>query len=228
MSHVRESPTVPAGKPERRSCAGLFLEREIWDAGFVLVAGVDEVGRGAWAGPLVAAAVVLPNDECVLGRLVGRVDDSKRLAPHVRELLLPEVMSVALGVGIGWVAADELDELGLGAANRLAMARAVVDLPLDPSYLLLDYLRLPASNCPQRAIPHGDGASLSIAAASIVAKVTRDRWMAGQDGLYRGYGFASHKGYGTAQHRRALAAHGPSPLHRCSFEPVARWLAAHR
>jgi ribonuclease HII len=219
---VRRLPPAAVERLMPARSAGLALEREFWDAGYPLLAGVDEAGRGAWAGPLVAAAVVFPSEDVALSPLLGRVDDSKRMAPAIREALLPEIQALALGIGIGWVGADELDEVGLGAANRLAMMRAVAGLPLQPSYLLIDYLTLPAISCHQRGIPHGDALSLSIAAASVVAKVTRDRWMVSQDASYSGYGFARHKGYGTGLHREALARLGPCLLHRRSFEPVKR------
>jgi ribonuclease HII len=189
------------------------------------VAGVDEVGRGAWAGPLVAAAVVLPPlfspslAEELLVRLTG-VRDSKTCLPDERASLAVTIREVANGIGVGIVAPDELDRYGLTVGNRLAMRRAVEALPWMPGYLLLDWVRLPELRIPQRAFARGDATSLSIAAASIIAKVERDALMATMDITHPGYDFARHKGYGTAVHRAALRLHGPSPIHRYRFAPV--------
>lgn len=198
------------------------METELWQAGYRLVAGADEAGRGAWAGPVVAAAVILPPDQVRLAPLLGSVDDSKLLAPRVRERLFAAIHVCALAVGVGSASAAEIDTLGIAPANRLALRRAVEGLALRPDFLLLDFLTLPDLPLPQRGVPHGDAISLTIAAASIIAKVTRDHWMAGQDDLYPDYGFARHKGYGTAMHQAALDQRGPCPLHRRSFAPVAK------
>ncbi|MDQ1300912.1 MAG: ribonuclease [Chloroflexota bacterium] len=186
------------------------------------MAGADEAGRGAWAGPVVAAAVILPPDQARLAPLSGSVDDSKLLAPRVRERLFAAIRVCALAVGVGSASAAEIDTLGIAPANRLALRRAVEALVRRPDFLLLDFLTLPDLPLPQRGVPHGDAISLTIAAASIIAKVTRDHWMAGQDDLYPDYGFARHKGYGTAMHQVALDQRGPCPLHRRSFAPVAK------
>lgn len=204
---------------------GLAHEWALAGRGFRAVAGVDEAGRGAWAGPLVAAAVVLPaptgpDDADLLAALLG-VRDSKTLSPARRERLAPQIVAAARGVGVGCVESDELDRIGLGAANRLAWARAVAALPLAADYLLLDAFPLPGVALPQTPIVRGESHSLSIAAASIVAKVCRDRLLRDLDARFPRYGFASHKGYGTAAHDRALGAHGPCPAHRRSFAPVA-------
>lgn len=189
------------------------------------IAGVDEVGRGAWAGPLVAAAVVLPPvfspplAEELLLRLAN-VRDSKRCTPAERAPLAGAIRAVASGVGVGVVPPDELDRYGLTVGNRLAMRRAVEALPWMPGYLLLDWVRLPELRVPQRAFARGDATSLSIAAASIIAKVERDMMMAALDAIHPGYDFARHKGYGTPTHRAALRVHGPSPVHRYRFAPV--------
>lgn len=204
----------------RSNYAGLDYERPLWAAGYRAIAGVDEAGRGAWAGPVVAAAVILPPDPDVLAPLVGRVDDSKRLTPSARERALPLIEAGALAVGVGWTPAEEIDRHGIAAATRAAMLAALAGLAVPPDYVLVDYLALPDLACPQHGIPHGDALSLSIAAASIVAKVARDRWMVDRDGEYPGYGFAAHKGYGVAAHATALARLGPCPLHRLSFRPV--------
>ena len=197
------------------------METELWQAGYRLVAGADEVGRGAWAGPVVAAAVILPPDPIRLAPLLGSVDDSKKLTPRVRERLFSTIQAGALAVGVGRASAAEIDALGIAPANRLALRRAVEALAVRPDFLLLDFLTLPDLPLAQRGVPHGDACSLTIAAASIIAKVTRDAWMGKQDALYPGYGFARHKGYGTAAHQAALDQIGPCPLHRRSFAPVA-------
>ncbi|MCX7671597.1 MAG: ribonuclease HII, partial [Anaerolineae bacterium] len=168
----------------------------------------------------VAAAVILPADREALAPLLGAVDDSKKLKPAVREQLFAAIYRCAVAVGVGSASAQEIDALGIGAANRLALGRAVAALAVSPDYLLLDYLTLPDLLLPQRGVPHGDALSLSIAAASIIAKVTRDRWMIAEDRTHPGYGFARHKGYGTAMHKAALAQRGLCPLHRRSYAPI--------
>ena len=201
--------------------ASLAFETELWSAGYRHVAGADEVGRGAWAGPVVAAAVILPADVRALAPLLGAVDDSKKLTPQARERLFDVIHTHAEAIGVGSASAEEIDAVGIDQANRLALARAIGHLSVQPDFVLLNFFTLPQLNLPQRGIPHGDALSLTIAAASIIAKVTRDRWMAQQDDSHPGYGFARHKGYGTAMHRAALAALGPCVLHRRSFAPVA-------
>ncbi|MEJ5200494.1 MAG: ribonuclease HII [Anaerolineae bacterium] len=188
--------------------------------GFVRIAGTDEAGRGAWAGPLVAAAVILPADRSALAPLLGAVDDSKKLTAAERERLFDLIHACAVAIGVGSVAAPEIDALGIAVANRLALRRAVEALAIAPDYLLLDYLTVPELPLPQRGVPHGDALSLSVASASIIAKVTRDRLMIVEDRAHPGYGFARHKGYGTAMHKDALARLGPCPLHRRSYAPI--------
>jgi ribonuclease HII len=212
--HITRAP-----KSTIRSTAGLALESELWAAGYRAIAGVDEVGRGPWAGPVVAAAVILPSDPDTLAPLLGQVDDSKRLTPCQRERLFSAIQQLALAVGLGRVEAGEIDCIGIAAATRQAMTQALA--ALAPDFVLLDFLTLPEFPLPQHGVPHGDALSLSIAAASIIAKVTRDRWMVEQEAIYPGYGFARHKGYGTAEHRAALVRLGPCALHRTSFAPVA-------
>jgi ribonuclease HII len=189
--------------------------------GYGLVAGLDEVGRGSWAGPVVATAVLLPLER--LRRepdLLGGVDDSKRLSPRKREVLAGRIYEVALGVGVGAVPPALVDSMGIVAATCLAMRQAIGRLPLGPHFLLVDgRLRLDVG-LPQRALVRGDARCLSIAAASIVAKVHRDHLMAGCAEHFPAYGFERNKGYGTPEHRRALACCGPCPLHRRSFAPV--------
>jgi len=208
--------------------AGLAFEQELWAGGYRAVAGVDEVGRGAWAGPVVAAAVVLPPDISRLAPLLGRVDDSKRLTPTARAELYEPILACALAAGVGRVEAVDIDRIGIAPATREAMRRALAALAVPPDYILLDYLTLPDMTCPQRGVPHGDALCLAIAAASVIAKVTRDRWMTEQDAVYPGYDFAQHKGYGTAGHRGAIARLGPCALHRMSFAPLSERVESSR
>ncbi len=202
----------------------LTQESAFWSQGCARVAGIDEAGRGPWAGPVVAAAVVLPPTPEVALRLAG-VRDSKQLSPQQRERLFPLIQAVALTWGVGIVSAEEIDALGILPATRLAMQQALAALTTPPQALLVDAVRLPEIPLPQRPLIHGDSLCLSIAAASIVAKVTRDRLMIQMDALYPGYGFARHKGYGTRIHAQALASLGVCALHRHSFAPVRRIIA---
>ncbi|MFN2273189.1 MAG: ribonuclease HII [Anaerolineae bacterium] len=198
----------------------LSEERALFAAGYHHIAGIDEAGRGAWAGPVCAAAVVLPLDRPNLAGVLGGVRDSKLLSPARREALLPIIEEVAVAVGVGWADPAEIDELGIAPATRQAMLRTLSDLNGQVSALLIDYVRLPESALHQRAFPKADTRCLSVAAASIVAKVTRDRLMVKLDEDLPGYGFAQHKGYGTHQHRQAIARLGPSPAHRMSWQPL--------
>jgi len=199
----------------------LEFEARLWATGYRRVAGLDEAGRGAWAGPVVAAAVVLsPDDPELLQHLQG-VRDSKQMTPARREALLEVVLEKALACGVGAVASGRIDALGIVPATRQAMALALQNLSLQADALLVDYLVLPEVPLPQHSLAKGDVWVLSIAAASIVAKVTRDRMMVALEDRFPGYGFARHKGYGTAQHQAALARLGPSAVHRLSFGPVA-------
>lgn len=189
-------------------------------AGYARVAGLDEAGRGAWAGPVCAAAVVLPLERPDLRQVLNGVRDSKQLSPARREQLLAGILAVAEAVGVGWATPVEVDQVGIVKATRLAMARAVASLNGWVDALLVDYLTLSELDLPQRALAKADACCLSVAAASIVAKVERDRLMVALDRDFPGYGFAQHKGYGTSQHREALARLGPSPLHRTSWRAV--------
>jgi ribonuclease HII len=200
----------------------LFEEKRLWRQGYTLVAGLDEVGRGCWAGPVVAAAVVLPVKRLRAepGLLTG-VDDSKRLTPRQRERAAGRVYDVAVAVGIGVASPALVDALGIVGATLLAMRQALGRLSSTPHYLLVDGLLRLDLSLPQLALVHGDARSLSIAAASVVAKVHRDALMAAWAAHYPDYGFERHKGYGTRQHRLALQRLGPCPLHRRSFAPVA-------
>jgi ribonuclease HII len=195
-------------------------ELALLSAGHVRVAGLDEAGRGAWAGPVCAAAVVLPLDRPDLAALLDGVRDSKQLSAGRREELLPIIEDVAEAVGVGWASPAEIDAMGIAPATRQAMACAVSGLDGNVSALLIDYVRLPEISLPQRVLPKADVYCLSVAAASIVAKVTRDRLMVALAQDYPGYGFARHKGYGTRRHREALARLGPSSVHRMSWRPL--------
>jgi len=202
----------------------LSEEYALQAVGYDRVAGLDEAGRGAWAGPVCAAAVVLPLRDCHLRQLLEGVRDSKLLTASRREALLPVIQEVALAVGVGWGEVEEIDRWGIVPATRLAMGRAVEDLDSHVDALLVDYVRLPAISLPQQSLPKADCHCLSVATASIVAKVERDRLMVGLDREYPGYGLARHKGYGTAEHREALADLGPSAIHRVSWRPMRETL----
>lgn len=191
------------------------FEQEARRCGYRRIAGIDEAGRGPLAGPVVAAAVILP----VHVRLVG-VDDSKQLSEAERERLYPAILEKAAGVGIGVAEAGEIDALNILEATRLAMRRAIENVAPSPDYLLTDAVILPEVRIPLRPIIKGDALSLSIAAASIIAKVTRDRLMATYHERFPQYNFRSHKGYGTAEHLQMLAQFGPCPIHRRTFAPV--------
>jgi ribonuclease HII len=199
----------------------LHKEMTLREQGFRFIAGLDEAGRGAWAGPVVAAAVLLPLDRPDLAAVLAGLDDSKKLRPNQREQFFELIHAVALAVGVGLVPAALVDELNVLEATRLAMQQALSELKMPPDYLLLDHVRLPAVALPQDAFPKADRLSLTVAAASVVAKVTRDRLMVQYNGEYPGYAFDRHKGYGTAAHQVALAELGPCRLHRMSYKPVA-------
>lgn len=198
----------------------LSVERALLADGHAHIAGVDEAGRGAWAGPVCAAAMLLPLHRHDLPDRLAGVRDSKLLAPARREALLPLILSVAEAAGVGWATPAEIDTLGIVPATRLAMVRAIRQLDGQVDALLIDYVRLPELTLPQRAIPKADVHCLSVAAASILAKVERDRLMETLDYHFPSYGFARHKGYGTRRHRQALARHGPCRIHRRSWRPV--------
>jgi len=199
---------------KRRMEQLLRFEREAMENGFTRIAGVDEAGRGPSAGPLVAAAVILQ------GPAPEGVNDSKQLTAAQRDELYDAIITGGHLIGIGCIDAETIDRHGLQSANYAAMMQAVAQLAPAPDFLLVDGFCIQGCALPQRRIIKGDALSASIAAASIVAKVTRDRIMTQMDALYPGYGFASHKGYGTQEHHRALAALGPCPIHRRSFATV--------
>lgn len=193
----------------------LHFERQARARGFRAVAGIDEAGRGPLAGPVVAAAVILPDNFELPG-----LTDSKQLTEKARERLYPLIRSQALAVGIGVARVDEIDRINILQATLLGMRRAVGRLGLTPDFLLIDgNVPLPIG-LPQQTLIKGDSRSLSVAAASVVAKVVRDRIMSSLDRLHPGYGLAGHKGYGSAAHRAAIAALGPSPCHRRTFGGV--------
>jgi ribonuclease HII len=183
--------------------------------GIELLGGVDEAGRGALAGPVVAACVVLGP-----GTSLPEVNDSKVLTPEKREALAPLILERAAAWGVGWASAAEVDQINILQATLLAARRAITKLALQPEHLLTDFLKLPAPPCPIEPLVDGDARSLAIAAASVLAKVARDRVMTVLHDEYPPYAFAAHKGYGTAAHWAALEAHGPSTIHRLSYRGV--------
>src|SRR5262245_17216622 len=203
-------------KKERiRLDAMLHFERLLWKAGIQHIAGVDEVGMGPLAGPVVAAAVVFPP-----GTEIEGVDDSKALDEETRVQLDQEIREKACAFAIGLVDVDEIDRLNIYHAGIRAMQIAVQGLPVAPQHILVDSRSIPGLNQPQNSFDKGDGINFSIASASIVAKVYRDRLMVELDSKYPGYGFASHKGYATPDHQRAIRDLGPCPIHRRSFDYI--------
>lgn len=190
------------------------LEDSLYQKGYQLIAGIDEVGRGPLAGPVVCAAVILDPNRTILG-----LNDSKQLSLKKRQDLYERIMEEARGVGIAQASPEEIDQVNIYQATRLAMKRALDQLPISPDYLLVDDMTLD-TNLPQASIVKGDAKSNSIAAASIVAKVTRDTLMADYNDLYPGYGFHKNVGYGTAEHLEGLQAEGLTPIHRKSFQPI--------
>jgi ribonuclease HII len=208
----------------RRSAARAVLEREarmrkherdLWDSGLEHVAGVDESGRGPLAGPVVAAAVILPRDLAIVG-----IDDCKKLTPERREKLYDLIVRDAVAVGVGQSSEKLIDEINIARATFAAMRNAIGELPTTPEHVLVDGPAIPDLKTPQTPITNGDGRSTAIAAASIIAKVTRDRILIELDARYPGYGFAQHKGYGTSDHLSALMRLGPCEIHRRSFRVV--------
>lgn len=193
----------------------LSFEKTAYRNGFTCVAGIDEAGRGPLAGPVMAAAVILPAGLSIIG-----VDDSKKLTPDRREKLFDIIMAQAVTVGVGIMGPGEIDRVNILQATRRAMLAAVQQLSPQPDCLLIDGISTIESAIPQKTIKKGDSLSLSIAAASIIAKVTRDRLMVEMDATYPGYGFAGHKGYGSTSHLEAIRRLGPSPIHRLTFGGV--------
>lgn len=193
-------------------------EVALFKEGYSLVAGLDEVGRGPLAGPVVAGVAIFPpgsNEFSLTG-----LRDSKLMTDIERERMIPRLQRHALALEVGISTAEEIDDIGIVPATGQAMRRALFSLPLMPQFLLLDAFPLPGIDLPQKPIVHGDTTCLSIAAASVVAKVTRDAIMREQDSVYCGYGFARNKGYGTAEHLVNLGRKGPCDIHRYSFSPI--------
>ena len=199
---------------DKRLESMLRYEKEIYAQGFQVIAGIDEVGRGPLAGPVVAAAVILPK-----GCKIKHLNDSKKIPKSKHNTIYHEVMEQAVAVGIGIKDAKIIDQVNIYEATKLAMLEALGKLNPAPQHLLIDAMKLDTP-IPQQSIIKGDANSLSIAAASIVAKVTRDRLMADYDQTYTGYGFAKNAGYGTAEHLTGLERLGITPIHRKSFEPI--------
>lgn len=193
----------------------LYFESELWQDGCLSVAGIDEAGRGPLAGPVVAAAVIFPAGH----KYIAGINDSKKLTSITREEMIAIIQEVASAIGIGIVHHQEIDEINILQATFKAMREAIAVLQIRPDFLLIDGNKKPGINVPQRCIVKGDSLSMSIAAASIVAKVTRDRMMLDYDRVYPQYGFARHKGYATARHIEAIRRFGLCPIHRRSFKP---------
>jgi len=195
------------------------LESDLWDSGLLYVVGLDEAGRGALAGPVAVGAVILPHgNQALLSQTLGGVRDSKQLTPHAREALAPRIRETALAWSVGFADADEIDAQGIVRATRLAAIRALHQFSITPQYLLTDFrLELPQLEISQTSIVKGDAHCLSIACASILAKVERDALMRELDLRHPGYGLGKHKGYGTQAHRSALRRLGLTSIHRRSF-----------
>lgn len=196
-----------------------LFEHQAKSRGYKLVAGIDEAGRGPLAGPVVAAAVILHP-----GQAIDGVNDSKKLTHKQRDQLFGMIMAQALSVGIGSASPETIDRINILQATRLAMLQAVESLTPAPEFLLIDGITTIDSRLPQQTIKQGDSRCASIAAASIIAKVTRDRLMLEYDQSYPAYGFAGHKGYGSSEHMAAIRNHGPCPIHRKTFRGVREYL----
>lgn len=210
-----------------RAPPDLAAERALWRDGVGLIAGIDEVGRGPLAGPVAAGAVVLPNIARITGRFrwLRRVRDSKQLLPAAREELAEYIWRDAFAAGVAFVPVAAIDRIGIAEASRQAMLGAISELGAAPAHLLIDAFRLPACRLPQTPIIDGDEKSLSIACASIIAKVARDRVMEQNHDDHPGYGFYTNKGYATREHFAALDRLGPCRMHRRSFSPVKEMVA---
>ena len=198
----------------------LNFELPLWAAGIVDIAGIDEAGRGAWAGPVAAGAVILPARPDLLQILAG-VRDSKLMTPLQRAKWAQVIQATAAAWGVGLASSEEIDAMGILPATRLAMRRAIEVLSRPPQHLLIDAVRLAQIHLPQQSLIKGDSRVLSIAAASVLAKTARDALMVELDTCYPGYCFARHKGYGTAIHQAALERLGPCAAHRKTFAPIS-------
>ncbi len=216
MSQKKTS-SLPAVSPK---FPHLQKEMALLKQGYCFVAGLDEAGRGAWAGPVVAAAVILPLEQVDLIKKLPKLRDSKKLSPKQRDILFEIIKEVAVAQAIGVASATQVDEINVIEATRYAMQQALSELQFTPDFLLIDHLKLPRVETPQDAFPKADNISLSVAAASVMAKVSRDRLMVQFHQSYSAYAFDRHKGYGTKVHQRALTQHGPCPIHRMSYKPL--------
>ena len=201
------------------STPDLAHERILWRAGYCHVGGIDEAGRGAWAGPVFAAVVVLSDNDSN-SMFFGNVRDSKQMTPAQRDKWRSLIQYFCLDWGVDYASNDEIDSLGIVPATRLAAQRALQKLSCVPEALLLDYLKLPDVSIPQKALIRGDQQVLSIAAASVLAKTERDSFMNEMDVTYPGYSFRTNRGYGTQAHRQGLATLGICRIHRVSFKPI--------
>ena len=197
----------------------LEYEKPLWEKGLLYIAGVDEAGRGSWAGPVSAGAVILPQDLGLLDTLCG-VRDSKQMTPRQRTIWAERIKEIALTWGVGFASHAEIDALGIVPATKLAMQRAVLSLDPSPQHLLIDAVKLNQVKINQSSYRKGDASCLSIAAASVLAKTERDLWMVNAAEKYPNYYFERHKGYGTRAHQKALDSLGPCQIHRKSFAPV--------
>lgn len=209
-------------KDAQRPVPTLIYERRWRRAGHQLIAGIDEAGRGAWAGPVVAGAVILkPNVGTSRRSPLHGVNDSKQLTARQREALFPAIVEASLTYGVGIGTVKEIDAIGILNATRLAMQRAIEACSPQPHALIIDAVKLPQVQLPQSVFNFADSISLSVAAASIIAKVSRDHMMIELEARYPGYQFAQHKGYGTLIHQAALQSNGPCEIHRTTFKPIA-------
>ncbi|MCB9450276.1 MAG: ribonuclease HII [Anaerolineaceae bacterium] len=217
-------------KTRKQLTASLKHEHDYYGQGFRFIVGIDEAGRGPWAGPVAAGAVCLPLATPNLSQTLAGVRDSKQMTPRQRTQLVETIKQTAMGWGVGSASSADIDRLGIIPATKLAMHRALAMLQANsnieqPDCLFLDAMLWPEMEfIPQVSLIGGDARSLSIAAASVIAKVWRDEFMLQLDQAYPQYGFAAHKGYGTAQHQAALEKHGPAPVHRHSFAPIRKLL----
>ena len=197
----------------------LHFEQALWKTGIEHVARIDEVGRGALAGPVYVGVVILPN-RSDLTKVLHGVRDSKLLSAKARECWVEIISQVALSCQVGYSTSEEIDGLGIVPSTRLAAMRAIAQLNPPPQHLLIDWISIPGAGLPETSLPKGDMRSLSIACASILAKLRRDEQLQELDETYPGYGFSSNKGYGTASHRAAISELGPCAIHRRSFSPM--------
>jgi ribonuclease HII len=207
-------------RPNANRTASLTYEHQYLESGCHKIVGIDEAGRGTWAGPVAAGAVCLPLERLDLAKVLEGVRDSKQMTPRQRGSLVERIKEIAVAWGVGSASSAEIDEFGIVPATKLAMGRALEMTKLQPDCLFLDSLAWPEKNIPQISLVKGDSRSLSIAAASVIAKVWRDEYMRELDKQYPQYQFARHKGYGTAIHHAALRQFGPCAIHRMTFAPL--------